>query len=147
MPTSCYARSRCTRQTDPMLQDGSLETATYYLSYEQGVILDIRTKEEHERDGHICGANLIPTPLPPLTQQDKQRLYYDLAKHCNGMPESTPIILYCKKGIRANIAKDILLQAGFPKVMVLGGTDLPPVSDIISGKVSTTCLHRGDGNH
>lgn len=114
--------------------DYDLEVATYYMAYENGVVLDIRTDQEY-CSGHLCQAIHIPTPKPPLTDWDKSILAGRLHKALKGLSEQVPLILYCKKGIRAGIAKEILReQQGFKKVMSLGGVDTSPLKEIIRGE-------------
>jgi rhodanese-related sulfurtransferase len=71
------------------------------------VILDVRTPEEYDKDGHIKGANLIPVQvfryiyLPGL--RDKK------------------VLVYCRSGNRSVVASKILEQMGVKKVFNLKG--------------------------
>ena len=73
------------------------------------VILDIRTRKEY-CSGHLCNSINIPTPLPPFTTITKKKLYKDLEFFVKKykLPLNIPIIVYCKKGIRAEQAKIFL---------------------------------------
>lgn len=118
------------------IQDFDLSLATYFAAYENALVLDIRTQEEYCQN-HICHSVLIPTPLPPLTDIQKTRLRSELFQIIKTIDPSIkanrPIVVYCKKGIRADIAKQILKEQGFTKVMSLGGVDTVPLKDLISG--------------
>ena len=92
------------------------------------LLLDIRTKEEYCK-GHIPGAILIETPLPPLTSQKKTTLKRKLSRFVEvyRISKNRPIIVYCKKGIRAGEAKKILLSLGYTNIMSLGGVETEPL--------------------
>ena len=66
----------------------------------QVVLLDVRTVEEFE-DGHIPNAVNIPH------KELEQRLV-ELAES-----EDTQIVIYCRSGRRAEVAKQVLLKNGF----------------------------------
>jgi len=99
------------------------------------IILDIRTIAEFCQ-GHLCGATIIPTQLPPLSKREKQtlkeQLWYILAKQ--NASKTHPILVYCKKGVRANIAKQIIRSMGFRNVISLGGVADSPLKDVMFGK-------------
>jgi rhodanese-related sulfurtransferase len=88
------------------------------------LILDIRTKKEF-CSGHICGAELIETPLPPLSELAIHKLRTKLVSLLRklNLKKEDHIYLYCKKGIRANKASLILKNMGFENVFVLGGVE------------------------
>jgi rhodanese-related sulfurtransferase len=113
--------------------DQNLDMAIYSLAYENGVIVDVRTEQEY-CSGHLCQAIHIPTPRPPLTDWDQSILAGRLHKALNGLPENAPIIVYCKKGIRAAITKDILQTQGFKKVLSLGGVETEPLLSVMTGQ-------------
>jgi len=52
----------------------------------------------------------------------------------------TPIIVYCKKGIRATGAERILTSAGFENVLMLGGTTIKPLLCVMNGVISIPYL-------
>lgn len=91
------------------------------------IILDIRSKQEFLK-GHICGANHIETPLPPLSDQQLNTLYTTLFNL--NIKKDTPIMVYCKKGIRSKLATDMLRDIGFKNVIDLGGVTKQPLKDI-----------------
>lgn len=97
------------------------------------IVLDIRTKEEF-CEGHLCGAWHVKTKLPPLDNADRHRLLLKLRAKLESYPETTPIIIYCKKGIRAEIAKDMLEMMGYRNVATLGGVEIEPLRSIMTGK-------------
>lgn len=88
------------------------------------LILDIRTAQEFNQ-GHVCGAWLIPTRLPPLSRKDLLRLKNKLKEELKYVNVNQPILVYCKKGIRAGEAVKILNNLGYYKVINLGGVTLP----------------------
>ena len=97
----------------------------------RALLLDVRTKKEYCQ-GHLQGAHLISTPLPPLTRRESQMqsesLYYllkDKKIHSN-----FPIYIYCKKGIRAKDAKNKLRRLGYKNVTVLGGVAVEPLNQL-----------------
>ena len=93
----------------------------------QPIILDIRSKQEFLR-GHLCGANHIDTPLPPLSEKQFQTLYTTLFNM--KISKDTPIMVYCKKGIRSAIATNMLKDIGYKNVTDLGGITLHPLKAV-----------------
>ena len=112
----------------------SLRRASLWLS-RGALLLDIRTKEEYNRY-HLCKAHNIPTALPPLSKIQKdllgRRLKLFLFK--NQVLPNTPLIVYCKKGIRAAEARKQLLNLGAKYVLNLGGVEEEPLKSIITGE-------------
>ncbi|MBN8693572.1 MAG: rhodanese-like domain-containing protein [Bacteroidetes bacterium] len=70
------------------------------------IIVDVRTEEEFEMDGHAEGS--VNYPLDQI-----QNKIEDLKKYDH-------IILVCRSGNRAGIAKNILEQAGIKNVENMG---------------------------
>lgn len=89
------------------------------------VILDIRTPAEYAA-GHLPGAILVPTPLPPLSEWQTQVLRDRLQKL--QLDPRLPVYVYCKKGVRAKLAVDHLRSLGF-EAMSLGGVEGGWLSD------------------
>ena len=108
------------------------------------VLLDMRTRQEYCQ-GHIIHALLVPTPPPPLTEREeavlKDQLWWTLSQ--NLTTKSTPIVVYCRKGIRAKIAKKLIQQLGYPKVIAWGGVEEEPLRQIFGGALapSLLCYH------
>lgn len=75
---------------------------------ENGVIVDTRTTMEFNA-GHIADAVLLPHDT---IEQTIASVAPD---------KSTPIILYCRSGNRAGIAKSVLNELGYENVVNLGG--------------------------
>lgn len=94
------------------------------------LILDIRTDEEY-CSGHIIGAILVPTPLPPLNKNNLVYLFNFLDNLLKGRSRSSPIYVYCKKGIRAGLALQFLRSMGFTNVISLGGVKTDPLMGLI----------------
>ncbi|MDP3466876.1 MAG: rhodanese-like domain-containing protein [Daejeonella sp.] len=66
------------------------------------VIVDVRTADEFNLDGHAEGS--VNYPL------DKIETYVD------SLREFDKVILVCRSGNRANIARSILLQSGISNI-------------------------------
>jgi rhodanese-related sulfurtransferase len=74
------------------------------------VILDVRTPEEYQQDGHIKGAILIPV--------DKLHNHVDeLKKYKN----DKIILVYCRSGNRSVLASRFLSNLGFKVYNIKGG--------------------------
>jgi rhodanese-related sulfurtransferase len=84
------------------------------------ILIDLRSERLY-RQSHLCDAINLPTPLPPLATYDVQNLEIQLRELLYGLPLNYPIGVYCKKGIRANIAVEILKQIGYSNATNLGG--------------------------
>ena len=74
------------------------------------VLIDVRTPEEYI-EGHIPGS--INIPLQVLDLEIDNLLIYPY----------TPIMVYCKTGVRAASAAAILSQMCFQNVYTLGGIE------------------------
>ena len=98
------------------------------------IILDIRTKEEFMQS-HICGSINVETPLPPLHLQQRTRLLINLNRLLSDIPRTRPIIVYCKKGVRANEAKILLNGLGFVNVISIGGVLEEPLKSLFAGRI------------
>lgn len=96
------------------------------------VIFDIRTQKEY-CSGHLCNSINIPTPLPPFTEKTKNKLFNDLKQFIKKYKFSPniPIIVYCKKGIRAEQAKIFLKELGMKNVKNIGGVTTEPLKSTI----------------
>jgi len=99
------------------------------------IILDIRTKKEY-CSGHVCNSINIPTPLPPVTKKSATKLFNKLNNFIteNKINPKTPILLYCKKGIRAEQAKIFLEQLGMKNVKNLGGVEKNPLKQLMKNE-------------
>src|SRR5205085_2908661 len=85
---------------------------------------------------HLCGALFVPTPLPPLTDRELATLHDQLWNTLRNMDPRTRIVVYCKKGKRAKIAKEIIENLGFHSVTALGGVDEPPLNAVFTAQQS-----------
>ncbi|HGG57887.1 MAG TPA: rhodanese-like domain-containing protein, partial [Nannocystis exedens] len=84
---------------------------------EGAVLLDVRTPEEFA-EGHVDGAINIPHD-----QVDARAAEID---ELQGGDKAKPIVVYCRSGRRASIAKQSLMDGGRSQVTNLGGlTDWP----------------------
>ncbi|EAR11308.1 rhodanese-like domain-containing protein [Reinekea blandensis] len=75
---------------------------------EDGVIIDTRSVMEFE-SGHVADAIVMPHDTIDQTIASV------------APDKSTPIILYCRSGNRAGIAKSVLNDMGYENVVNLGG--------------------------
>jgi rhodanese-related sulfurtransferase len=72
------------------------------------VVLDVRNPDEYEA-AHVPGAVLIPLP--------------ELAARREDIPEADPLYVICAAGARSLTAAKALVEAGYPAVSVMGGTN------------------------
>jgi rhodanese-related sulfurtransferase len=77
-----------------------------------GLLLDVRSIEEFE-SGHIEGAKLVP-------YDEVGARIGEIASWLDG-DRSKPIVVSCRSGKRAKLAKRTLERAGFTQVVNLGG--------------------------
>ncbi len=89
------------------------------------LLLDVRTRQEYAQ-GHVPGALLLETPLPPLTTAARHTLAQRLYVIVRGFPRAMCILLYCKKGKRAGLAQRMLFQWGYYNAHSLGGVETNP---------------------
>lgn len=82
-------------------------------------ILDIRTEQEY-CSGHLCDAINIPTPLPPLNNSSKNVLRNRLQNWIDNEYRGEKVYVYCKKGIRAELATNVLRSLGVNAVNIGG---------------------------
>jgi len=73
------------------------------------LILDVRTPEEYQKDGHIKGANLIPV-----------QLFRYIFLGGKGVKDKK-VLVYCRSGNRSAVASKMLEQWGVEKVYNLKG--------------------------
>lgn len=102
----------------------SIDLAHNFISNSGAFIIDVRTPDEF-CTGHLCGAFNIETKLPPLDKNDLKKLEKRLKNI--GVNKYHPIVVYCKKGIRAAHAKKILERLGYKYVFNLGGVETEPL--------------------
>jgi len=94
---------------------------------EGALILDVRSKKECKSSGYLEGSVFVETPSPPLTFSQLKTLKAKLFKVVFDIKFDRFIAIYCKKGIRAKVTKDILDVWGFTNVKVLGGIETYPL--------------------
>ena len=83
---------------------------TTLTAYAQTVWVDVRTPEEFAT-GHVLNADNLP--------------YEDIVSlaSAQGYDKDDTLLLYCRSGHRAGIARQSLLDAGYSDVQNLGGFD------------------------
>lgn len=70
-------------------------------------LIDVRSAEEYQHDGHIAGAKLIPLPA--------------LAQRLGEIARDTPVALICRSGNRSQVAADLLAGQGYTNVSNVQG--------------------------
>jgi phage shock protein E len=123
-----------------MFQDFSNESA-FSLIKQGAIIIDVRTRQEFCQ-GHIKNAYLVPTPFPPLTQREtatlKDQLWWVLSNYTPS--NRTPVVIYCRKGIRAQAAKKLVLELVYSNVVAWGGVEEEPLKSVFA-QHSNLCTH------
>ncbi|NLS14022.1 rhodanese-like domain-containing protein [Vibrio sp. SM6] len=85
----------------------SVGQATHLINRENGVVIDIRTRDEFKK-GHITDAlHILPSEI-------KAGNFASLENH-----KSDPIIVVCRNGQAAQESANLLAKAGFSQVNVL----------------------------
>lgn len=94
-------------------QETNVKTITPAELYEQlkgdngPVVVDVRSPEEYELNGHIAGSRLLP--LPALRQRSSE------------LPQDRPLVFVCRSGARSQAACEQLASQGFRNVINLTG--------------------------
>lgn len=70
-------------------------------------LIDVRSAEEYQHDGHVAGAKLIPLPA--------------LAQRLDEIGRDTPVALICRSGNRSQVAAELLARQGFSGVSNVQG--------------------------
>ena len=70
-------------------------------------LIDVRSPEEFQFDGHVAGARLIPLPV--------------LAQRLAEIARDVPIALICRSGNRSQVAAEMLIQQGYADVSNVQG--------------------------
>lgn len=70
-------------------------------------LIDVRSPEEFQHDGHIAGARLIPLPA--------------LAMRLSEISRETPVAIICRSGNRSQVAADMLAQQGYTEISNVQG--------------------------
>lgn len=105
----------------------ALKQARFELTYSpDALILDVRTPEEYA-EWHLRGATLVPTSFPP-----DYAMMYGFARRLLNVSRrrERPIIVYCRRGIRADAMIDVLRNVGFYNVINLGGVETMPLMEL-----------------
>lgn len=100
------------------------------------LVLDIRTPDEYA-DGHVCDAVLVPTPTPPLSELELEVLKAGLRAVAAERPPE-PVYVYCKKGVRARVAVEILRGLGVSATSI-GGVEREPLPSMLRGGELAWC--------
>jgi phage shock protein E len=96
------------------LPDGDSKLAHRLVEEQGALLLDVRTPAEYQ-EHHLPNSLLIPH------DQIGHRVAEVLA--AQGGDKHKPIVVFCRRGGRAQTAKDILLANGFTEITNLGGID------------------------
>nr|BAS05034.1 putative thiosulfate sulfurtransferase [uncultured Aquificaceae bacterium] len=84
-----------------------LDSKTFYSMIQNEkdiIILDVRTPQEYEKDGHIPNSILIPVQILPQYIKELEKF------------KDKKVLVYCRSGNRSVLASKILEQNGFKKV-------------------------------
>jgi len=92
----------------------------------QSILLDIRSPTEYAA-GHLPDSILIPTDPPPNARWDLTDRYLHWVMY--GKPLDMPVYVYCKKGVRAHEAEQMLRRLGHTHVISLGGVEEGKLAD------------------
>lgn len=94
-------------------QETKVKTITPTELYEQlqddnaPLVVDVRSPEEYEYNGHIAGSRLLP--LPALRQRSSE------------LPQDRPLVFVCRSGARSQAACEQLASQGFSNVINMVG--------------------------
>lgn len=71
------------------------------------LLVDVRSPEEYEWDGHIEGSRLLPLQM--------------LMQRIEELPKDQPIVVVCRSGNRSQVACEQLAATGFENLANLSG--------------------------
>jgi rhodanese-related sulfurtransferase len=74
---------------------------------EELVMIDVRSADEYQYDGHIADSRLMPLPT--------------LAHRVQDLPQDRLIVCVCRSGNRSQIAAEMLARQGFSRLANLRG--------------------------
>ncbi|MBT9316345.1 rhodanese-like domain-containing protein [Leptothoe spongobia] len=124
----CLQLVACGAMAETSAQISQQELITRIEAGTAPLILDVRTPEEYEA-GHIPGAINIH--------------FREIGERLHEIPQDVPIVVYCERSIRANIATRTLREAGVDSLLHLEGDislwrkhDLPLEHDSSSSSTS-----------
>ncbi|HLT38424.1 MAG TPA: rhodanese-like domain-containing protein [Enhygromyxa sp.] len=95
------------------LPDGDSKLA-HRLVEEGALLLDVRTPAEYQ-ERHLPNSLLIP--------HDEIGRRIDEVLQAQGGDKSKPIVVFCRRGGRAQTAKNVLIANGFTQITNLGSID------------------------
>ncbi|HMO56587.1 MAG TPA: rhodanese-like domain-containing protein, partial [Roseiflexaceae bacterium] len=88
------------RPTGPAVAQLSVaELERRLAAHESLQLIDVRSAEEYQHDGHISGARLIPLPA--------------LAQRLHEIDRTRPVVIICRSGNRSQVASELLLRHGY----------------------------------
>jgi phage shock protein E len=96
------------------LADGDSKLAHRLVEEQGALLLDVRTPAEYQ-EHHLPNSLLIP--------HDEIGRRLDEVLQAQGGDKSKPIVVFCRRGGRAQTAKNVLLANGFTQITNLGGID------------------------
>jgi phage shock protein E len=111
-------------QTNPQQ---TLKNAQFEAQYSPDtLILDVRTPMEYQ-GWHLDGAVNVPTSSP-VNRDEREGLNIFIANLLRfSRRRGRPIVVYCRRGVRAAAMENALMNAGFHNVINLGGIDTMPL--------------------
>lgn len=95
------------QQHAPVAQMKVAELKEQLAAHKSLQLIDVRSAEEFQHDGHVAGAKLIPLPA--------------LAQRLEEINRDTPVALICRSGNRSQVAAEMLARAGYTQVSNVQG--------------------------
>ena len=96
------------------LPDGDSNLAHHLVEEQGALLLDVRTPAEYQ-EHHLPNSLLIP-------HEEIGRRISEVLE-AQGGDKNKPIVVFCRRGGRAQTAKNVLLANGFTEITNLGGID------------------------
>ncbi len=82
--------------------------------------IDLRTIEEAQANP-VPSDLILDIPIPPLSPSWIWQMAVALFRVVGHLPRNAPIRLFCARGRRFAVAKEMLTQSGYANVTELGG--------------------------
>lgn len=105
-----------------MIEDITPSRAWSMLNEDGGVVLlDVRSRVEHDYVGHPPGAVLVPWKDPPDQEPDPEFVAKAVAALQQSRPGRDPasdltVLTLCRSGVRSRAAAEALIKSGFKRV-------------------------------
>lgn len=116
----------------------NIDMSYYHPNELPTILLDIRSRKEY-CFYHLPGAILVETNAVPESPAEFEMLKRKLLRVVKHLPKNTPIYVYCKLGLRAREAVNILRgDLGYTNVIWLGGVMTEPIKSeiFVKGRIA-----------